>query len=279
MITKWKVYNFKSIRESTELEFAPLTIFAGANSSGKSTFIQSLLLFAQTLAHKVSSRPIVLNGAFASLGQFDDLKSNDSEFDRIEIKCTCLPFIQRNQSDDHRTQMYYRFEYSHLQEITCEIAFDADTSSSKRELYQIQPRLYSTQLSCVFHDAESGDQTSYISILRSASSATEYEKLDQISEKDYQLKFGLPYSVELDEFSTSEVIEDFHTPKLVGSTVQHFLPHRVACEIDTLREEANFITLELLDELRRPFHFRRTVGRYFPLTEEIFQSFETSSEI
>ena len=52
MITKWKVFNFKSIREETELDFGPLTIFAGANSSGKSTFIQSILLIAQTLAHK-----------------------------------------------------------------------------------------------------------------------------------------------------------------------------------------------------------------------------------
>lgn len=32
MITKWKVFNFKSIREETELDLGPLTIFAGANS-------------------------------------------------------------------------------------------------------------------------------------------------------------------------------------------------------------------------------------------------------
>ena len=56
MITKWKVFNFKSVKKETELEFAPLTIFAGANSSGKSTFLQSILLIAQTLSHKVSSR-------------------------------------------------------------------------------------------------------------------------------------------------------------------------------------------------------------------------------
>ena len=94
MITNWKVSNFKSIREETELSLKPLTIFAGANSSGKSTFIQSLLLIAQTLAHKVSSRSVVLNGALTSLGQFDDLKSNGSETDQITIKCTCEPLEQ-----------------------------------------------------------------------------------------------------------------------------------------------------------------------------------------
>ncbi|MDR0354396.1 MAG: AAA family ATPase, partial [Deltaproteobacteria bacterium] len=92
MISKWAVSNFKSIREEADLELRPLTIFAGANSSGKSAFIQSILLVAQSLATRVSSRPVVLNGHLASLGQFDDLKSNGSISDQIIIKCTCRPF-------------------------------------------------------------------------------------------------------------------------------------------------------------------------------------------
>ena len=96
MLTNWKVFNFKSIREETELELSPLTIFAGANSSGKSTFIQSILLIAQTLAHKVGSRSVVLNGALTSLGQFDDLKSNGGISDQITIKCTCRPILDQD---------------------------------------------------------------------------------------------------------------------------------------------------------------------------------------
>ncbi len=42
MITKWKLFNFKSIRKETELDFAPLTILSGPNSSGKSTVLQSI---------------------------------------------------------------------------------------------------------------------------------------------------------------------------------------------------------------------------------------------
>ncbi|GIW56399.1 MAG: hypothetical protein KatS3mg082_2803 [Nitrospiraceae bacterium] len=38
MITQWKLFNFKSVRNETNLELAPLTIFAGANSSGKKHF-------------------------------------------------------------------------------------------------------------------------------------------------------------------------------------------------------------------------------------------------
>ena len=105
MITNWKVSNFKSIRTETEVSLKPLTIFAGANSSGKSTFIQSLLLIAQTLAHKVSSRSVVLNGALTSLGQFDDLKSNGSESDQITIKCTCRPASEQDDAIGERADL------------------------------------------------------------------------------------------------------------------------------------------------------------------------------
>jgi len=40
MISKWGVKNFKSILEA-DLELAPLTIFTGTNSSGKSSFLQT----------------------------------------------------------------------------------------------------------------------------------------------------------------------------------------------------------------------------------------------
>ncbi len=148
MITKWRVFNFKSIREETELDLGPLTIFAGANSSGKSTFIQSILLVAQTLAHKVGSRSVVLNGALTSLGQFDDLKSNGGASDQITIKCICQPLLDQVAAIGRRSQfaahgaIYYGPRSSQLQEIACEISFDADVSSSQRDLFQIQPRLF-----------------------------------------------------------------------------------------------------------------------------------------
>src|SRR5439155_17344326 len=70
MIERWRLSNFKSVYEQVELPLAPLTVFAGANSSGKSTFIQSILLVAQTLTSQVHSRPVVLNGHIIRLGKF-----------------------------------------------------------------------------------------------------------------------------------------------------------------------------------------------------------------
>ena len=132
MITKWRISNFKSIREAPELELGPLTIFAGANSSGKSTFIQSVLLIAQTLAHKVGSRSVVLNGAFTSLGQFDDLKSSNSTSEQITIKCTCRPLKESRGTGFDLARLgnpsgaIFDQGGSRLEEVSCEISFDAD---------------------------------------------------------------------------------------------------------------------------------------------------------
>jgi predicted ATPase len=49
IISSIAVGNFKSIGSPAKLGIRPLTILAGANSSGKSSFMQPLLLLKQTL--------------------------------------------------------------------------------------------------------------------------------------------------------------------------------------------------------------------------------------
>ena len=275
MITKWKVFNFKSIREETELDLGPLTIFAGANSSGKSTFIQSILLVAQTLAHKVGSRSVVLNGALTSLGQFDDLKSNGSESDQITIKGTCRPLpdqeavIRRKPQFPSRGAIYYGPQANQLQEIACELSFDADPSSSQRDLFQIQPRLFATQLSCVYRDEDNVDEKADISIHHSAKVISEIEGADGASEIDDQLRAGLAYAVELDEDFMTEVKEDFRSAKPIGCMLRHFLPERIIYAIDTIEEDANAITMALHYDGRRAIGSRRRLGREIVLSEEI----------
>ncbi len=48
-ITEISVQGFKSLYEESRIEIRPLTILAGANSSGKSSIMQPLLLMKQTL--------------------------------------------------------------------------------------------------------------------------------------------------------------------------------------------------------------------------------------
>lgn len=272
MITNWKVFNFKSIREETELDFGPLTIFAGANSSGKSTIIQSILLVAQTLAHKVSSRSVVLNGALISLGQFDDLKSNGGTSDQITISWACRPVRDNVQSQVRRSLFglppgfaFYSPRSSQLQEIACEISFDADVSGSERDLFQIQPRLFATHLSCTFRDEDNVDQVADVSVHHSNKAVSEIEGNDSANDLDDKLRASLAYAVALDDVSFVEVTDDYRTAKPIGCVLRHFLPARIVYAVDTLEEQASTFTKALQSDVLR----RRTKMRETFLPEEV----------
>lgn len=61
-ITKITVGGYKSIAQEQSIEIRPLTILAGANSSGKSSIMQPLLLLKQTLEAPFDPGALLLNG-------------------------------------------------------------------------------------------------------------------------------------------------------------------------------------------------------------------------
>lgn len=73
MAAKIVVEGFKSIGQRVEVEVRPLTLLAGANSSGKSTLMQSLLLLKQTLEANFDPGPLLLNGPNVRFTSADQL--------------------------------------------------------------------------------------------------------------------------------------------------------------------------------------------------------------
>lgn len=69
------VEGFKSVEQQAALEIRPLTILAGANSSGKSSVVQPLLLLKQTLDSSYDPGPLLLNGPNVRFTQSDQLFS------------------------------------------------------------------------------------------------------------------------------------------------------------------------------------------------------------
>jgi hypothetical protein len=64
-ITRIAVTGFKSLAKKTDVEIRPLTVLAGANSSGKSSLMQPLLLMKQTLeSDVVPAGPFLLSGPY-----------------------------------------------------------------------------------------------------------------------------------------------------------------------------------------------------------------------
>jgi predicted ATPase len=72
-IDKIRVKGYKSIVDEA-IELRPLTILAGANSSGKSSIMQPLLLLKQTLEEKNSAIPLFLPGENVSLTQYEQIR-------------------------------------------------------------------------------------------------------------------------------------------------------------------------------------------------------------
>lgn len=61
-ITRIFVKGFKSLQEESFIEIRPLTLLAGANSSGKSSIMQPLLMMKQTLEAAYDPGPLLLDG-------------------------------------------------------------------------------------------------------------------------------------------------------------------------------------------------------------------------
>ncbi len=75
------IRGFKSIKNKVEIGFQPLTIIAGANSSGKSSSFQPLLLLKQTLDSPFDSGPLRINGDTAKFSDATQLFWNGGKND------------------------------------------------------------------------------------------------------------------------------------------------------------------------------------------------------
>jgi predicted ATPase len=234
MINKWKLFNFKSVRDETEIELKPLTILAGSNSSGKSTVLQSMLLIAQTLYSRVSSKSVILNGTLTRLGQFDDLRSFGSEANQILIGWE----LNTNYHASGVMVSEILMSAMDLETISCDISFEADPSKGESNISQLQPRLFSCQIT-----ANSNEHKAWLSASRRP-----YFEVSSL-ERKYQAKDpksffdqALDYRLEMDPESRAELIQQVpENGEMLGCNFQHFLPYEIpflieAYPYDTYKE-------------------------------------------
>ena len=88
-ITKIAVSGFKSLAKECTIDIRPLTILAGANSSGKSSIIQPLLMLKQTLEAPYDPGPLLLEGPnvqFTLAEQFLSKLVGEEKTDRFQIR-------------------------------------------------------------------------------------------------------------------------------------------------------------------------------------------------
>ena len=83
MINELLLENFKLFGKETHLAgLKSMNLLTGVNGRGKSSALQPLLLFKQTLLRSRSSRQIFLSGSFVDLGNASDVKHVDASVTR-----------------------------------------------------------------------------------------------------------------------------------------------------------------------------------------------------
>lgn len=251
MITKWKLFNFKSVRQETELDFGPLTILAGANSSGKSTLIQSMLLISQTVSSKVPSQSVVLNGSLIKLGQFSDIKTQNNDADQILIGWTCKTMVDEATAKSvpmiDPERMSYYSDYGIIREVSMQISFDTKAEDSRLEIAQLHPGLFATQMRALIKEGDGTEREASLTINRRQQQFIDKEL--NPSDIDYTL---LKYDVTMDEKTLAETKRRFSSAVPIGSTIQHFFPEILTIKYNVIKERAKQFYSALVEAGIRP---------------------------
>ena len=148
-ITKIAVKGFKSIAEECSIDIRPLTILAGANSSGKSSIMQPLLMLKQTLEAPFDPGPLLIDGPnvqFTGAVQFLSKLTDEKDVDRfqvgVETSASDYSFLvttifKKGQTGIEIVKMMTDIKYPYTSSYSRRFDLDADISPEKvREMVE-----------------------------------------------------------------------------------------------------------------------------------------------
>ena len=118
---KISIYNFKSIEELIQYELKPLTIISGVNSTGKSSFIQILLLLKQTIERNSTDEQLFLDGDLYKVKSFVDILTGKKLENKLKLE------LEFTKNDDLRINSSKRisiFDSFSDFNITIKICYD-----------------------------------------------------------------------------------------------------------------------------------------------------------
>jgi predicted ATPase len=141
MLKSIAIKNFKSI-ESVNLQLSALTLLAGANGSGKSSLIQTLLLLKQSFFN-AGIVTLILNGEYARLGQAKLVEYNWSAEENGSVTTSLSYRAEGNGAADSSLQLDIEHQGDDDQRDVIKISIpqDVDLSFVERIRYLSADRL------------------------------------------------------------------------------------------------------------------------------------------
>lgn len=256
MINKWILNNFKSINKETELEFRPLTIFTGANSSGKSTVLQSILLVTQTLQNPIASRSVVLNGRIKKFGSYSDIVYGRNHSLNLKIGFSLKSEEDEEEMDWRRNELNWCYS-GQIPMFKSVLDFERTTEcefvvSSANKSDNLQPEMESVHI-CVRNNEQ---ELSSITIGKR-------ENRTDIEEKVYQtlrvknIGSELNYTIKKAPLVIPRHYYDDNIWKPIGISFNHFLPEYMIGYCSKA-DQIKFRLREYL-QMRRPYFFNYNI--------------------
>jgi predicted ATPase len=226
MLSRWTLTNFKSYYKENTIELAPLTILCGANSSGKNSILQSMLLIKQTLEHSPSERVIALNGPLVQLGTFSDiLNETQAKADEREIG---IGWRIYRSPDPLNQKTKFIGEYQ-VSRSDIDFVFDASGPIGDRATLELQPDLKSASMSATLTDGSSEQHDVLLKIERVTGRGRRLQYDSSTLGDEAKLRF----KTSLIDPETRDAAGPGLVPsKVVGASVHHFSPSGLIVRYD-----------------------------------------------
>jgi len=254
MLKSWSIENFKSIVKSGKVELAPVTVLAGLNSSGKSSFLQSILMISQTLSSRLLDRPLLPNGPIVQLGTFEDILNSTSDKGNLSIGFE-LDFSSELQDDpirweDLEDDIYFVKENTGVRasSVTLFIIFDNNSNEKHASIGNSRITIRNITLTVIpeinMSSRKGSGETNF--------TAKELTKKDlsifmeKVSKGNWRL---IPYIDEYSNYIGKLGVQDTIILDKCITTFAHFLPNRFIQKKNLRKEEFNAIMshLQLLE--------------------------------
>lgn len=119
----FRLKNIKSFLDSKEIKLAPITIFVGKNSCGKSSLLRFPAVLSQTFIFP-SGSPINLFGGKVDYGNYDEVLNKLSGNGLIEFSITYPINMKLISSYNQLTKKMYRKEKNYFNDVRLSVSFN-----------------------------------------------------------------------------------------------------------------------------------------------------------
>ena len=146
MITELSVQNFKSWKDTGKLHLAPLTGFFGANSSGKTSILQTLLMLKQTVERPPDWKGVIDFGddsSLVNLGSFDDLIHGHRRDAPLQISLSWRFSEKLSLPDvDEVDILSFNLSVDNVENAVSEVSFNYRTGKQRFGVHRGGPNAY-----------------------------------------------------------------------------------------------------------------------------------------